>query len=537
MVVGGYSNSKSYIRRTNDVRAVRVVDSSDVECLAEKDRCTYWFSFDSQTGWISFGKGTDTSLSKALLKWQDPSPLLNLKYIGLSNYNYKIDYYNIRLVTNAGSSLPSRKLLPLFVNGEDLMKSVFPNIASMSPSQLSQARLLAAWVKASNAQKQLDLCSGNVEQTETVISVLNTLLESLGIKAGITENSNDDSYLKQRYLGGMEFASQIMRLSFPTSSIFALESENQLNLSATEIELNLIGNMQLIPVGSNQRQLFVECLEQDLASAVGVHSNAVLVKEIVSNGKELTIVVVITTDPVSQKSGSDSLNELIQQISNKDSKIFGGIVSRSVVSYNKTSMKTVPIFQYFEMCPSDFDTRYNKDYTSLQPSHTKKKGNRPYYPPIEWYRHALNVSKYGADSTWIGSANIATEWPIVYHGTSGSAVKPIASGGFKTGSADAYGPQARQMNPKVNNYNNCGVYCSPDISVCENDGYVKQVTIPIKNNGTSTFAVAFMCRVDLSLVTEHKVASGKYAKNCPLYWRVMHESGIRPYGLLLKKIS
>ncbi|CAF1249634.1 unnamed protein product [Adineta steineri] len=537
LAIGGCCNSSSYIRRTNNSRATKVVESTAVECRAENNRCTYWFGFDSKSGWVSFGKGADTSLSKALLKWQDPSPLENLKYVGLSNYNYKINYYDIRLANTASSPPFPRRLLPLFITGEDLVRSAFPNISQMSPPQLSQARLLAAWLKASNTQRQLELCSGNVAQPETVISVFNALMESFGIKAGITEGSNDDSYLKQRYLGGLEFANQAMRLSFSTSSIFAMESQDQLSSSANEIELNLLGNMQMIPIGSSQRQLFVECFEQDLASAIGIHPNAVLIKEITSNTAELTVVVLITADPVSQKSGSDSLNELIQQVCNKNSKIYGGIVSRSIASYNKTSPKSVPIYQYFELTPSDFDTRYNKDYTYVQLGPTKTKGNRPCYPPVEWYRHSLNISKYGSDSSWIGSKNSAIEWPVVYHGTSGTAVKPITTGGFKTGSADAYGSEARANNPKVKDYTNCGVYCSPDISICENDGYVRQVTIPINNNGTSTYRVAFMCRVDPSLVTEHNQTSGKYAKNCKLYWRVMHESGIRPYGLLLKKTS
>ncbi|CAF4647548.1 unnamed protein product, partial [Rotaria sp. Silwood2] len=382
-----------------------------------------------------------------LLKWQDPSPLLNLKYVGLSNYNYKINFYNIRLATSTSLPPAPRRLLPLFIDAENLVKSTFPNIATLTPPQLSQVRLLAAWLKASSAQKRLDLCSGAIEETETVVSVFNTLLESFGIKAGITEKSNDDSYLKQRYMGGLEYASQTMRLSFPTSSIFALESQDQqLYSSANEIELNLLGNTQLIPVGSSQRQIFVECFEQDIASAIDIHPNAVLIKEIISNTEGLTIVMVITTDPVSQKSGSNSLNELIQQVSNKNSKIFGGIVSRSIISYNKTSVKTVPIFQYFELSPEDFNTQYNKDYTYMKLAPMKQKGNRPYYPPIQWYRHGLNISKYGNDFSWIGSINSATEWSVVYHGTSGTAVKPIATGGLKTGSADAYGTEARGMN-------------------------------------------------------------------------------------------
>jgi hypothetical protein len=98
LVIGGCCNSSSYIRRTNNSNSEKLVESSAGECLAEKNRCTYWFSFDSRTGWVSFGKGSDARLSKALLKWQDPSPLLNLQYVGLSNYNYKINFYNIRIL-------------------------------------------------------------------------------------------------------------------------------------------------------------------------------------------------------------------------------------------------------------------------------------------------------------------------------------------------------------------------------------------------------------------------------------------------------
>lgn len=169
------------ICRTNNSCAKKVSESFAVECLGEKNHCTYWFSFDCQTGWVSFDKGNDTSLSKALLKWQDPSPLQNLKCVGLSNYNYKIDYYNIRVVSNTLVSSPiPRRLLPLFIDAENLVKATFPDISALSSSQLSQVRLLAAWLKVSNTQKQLTLCTG-------------------------------------------QYASQTMRLSFSTSSIFALE--------------------------------------------------------------------------------------------------------------------------------------------------------------------------------------------------------------------------------------------------------------------------------------------------------------------------
>lgn len=88
---------------------------------------------------------------------------------------------------------------------------------------------------------------------------------------------------------------------------------------------------------------------------------------------------------------------------------------------------------------------------------------------------------------------------------------------YTSGTADAYRSEAETKNLEVKNYNNGGVYCSPDISICENDGYARAVTIPIENNATATFKVAFMCRADPTLVTEHNKTNRKYAKNCNLY--------------------
>lgn len=147
LAIGGCCNSSSYIRRTNKSSATKVVESTAAQCLAENNRCTYWFSFDCKSGWVSFGKGTDTSLSKALLKWQDPSPLSNLKYVGLSNYNYKINFYNIRTGPTVELPSPSGNLKAIFFKMRMRTVGVVVNIGldvsvgSLFPSILIVVRL------------------------------------------------------------------------------------------------------------------------------------------------------------------------------------------------------------------------------------------------------------------------------------------------------------------------------------------------------------------------------------------------------------
>ena len=56
------------------------------------------------------------------------------------------------------------------------------------------------------------------------------------------------------------------------------------------------------------------------------------------------------------------------------------------------------------------------------------------------------------------------------------------------------------------------------------------------------YKVAFMCRINPHTVTKHRPNNrGANTTSLPQgafsYWRVWDPNGIRPYGLLLKKIS
>lgn len=85
------------------------------------------------------------------------------------------------------------------------------------------------------------------------------------------------------------------------------------------------------------------------------------------------------------------------------------------------------------MRPSDFDTRQNFDYKKTGLPVEDRRGRYPYYLPIGWYRHALDVSqKYPHDNLWLSRNNVLGEWPVAFHGTHAGAVNDITRVGLQS---------------------------------------------------------------------------------------------------------
>jgi hypothetical protein len=93
-VIGGYSNSTSYIRRKNESSSPKLATSSIV-CDANVYQ-TYWFNLDYTSGVISCGKGIP-SLKNTILQWKDEKFLSKVKYIGISNFNDPIKISKIKI--------------------------------------------------------------------------------------------------------------------------------------------------------------------------------------------------------------------------------------------------------------------------------------------------------------------------------------------------------------------------------------------------------------------------------------------------------
>ena len=97
------------------------------------------------------------------------------------------------------------------------------------------------------------------------------------------------------------------------------------------------------------------------------------------------------------------------------------------------SYKQQAVLSYLQLKPSDFDSRFNNHYTPDFPK-VLTRGNQPYYTPIGWFRHALNVQdKYPGDERGLGDTNQVGEWAVAFHGTHSGAVSEARSDGGRSG--------------------------------------------------------------------------------------------------------
>jgi hypothetical protein len=187
------------------------------------------------------------------------------------------------------------------------------------------------------------------------------------------------------------------------------------------------------------------------------------------------------------------------------------------------------VLSYLELKPIDFDPRFNFDYTKPDLPAEQRRGNQPYFLPLGWYRHALNVSqKYEGDSVWLGHNNISGEWPVAFHGTHPTAVTKIAERGLSIGAAKRDLMMEEAIQQKGPTMNRAGLYLATHCNG-GSDGYA--TTFQVKTGDKAeTFQVVFQCRVEPDSFTIHtscvRVGHG---------WRVVDPTAVRPYGLLLKK--
>lgn len=189
------------------------------------------------------------------------------------------------------------------------------------------------------------------------------------------------------------------------------------------------------------------------------------------------------------------------------------------------------VLSFLQLKPSDFDSAFNFDYTQSGLPTEQTRGKEPYFLPLGWYRHGLNVkNKYKDDnSVWLGSSNADGEWPAAFHGTHSGAVSNISKMGLSTGTAKRDAMEQEAIQQLGETAKGTGLYLA---TLC-NGGSHPQYTQPFTvttNDKIEKFCVVFQCRVRPNSYSVHTrcVKEGKA-------WRVVDPTAIRPYGLLLKK--
>lgn len=157
-----------------------------------------------------------------------------------------------------------------------------------------------------------------------------------------------------------------------------------------------------------------------------------------------------------------------------------------------------------------------------------RRGGLPYFLPIGWYRHAINViDKYPDDKLWIGSNNVDGEWAVAFHGTHGRAVKGIKEKGLLHTKIDAMKEEA--VAEKGKDVDKPGLYVATHCTGGSHPAYTQKFTVESAPNESETFRVVFQCRVKPGAYTTHTLPVDKGAA-----WRFVDPEAIRPYGILVK---
>jgi hypothetical protein len=158
----------------------------------------------------------------------------------------------------------------------------------------------------------------------------------------------------------------------------------------------------------------------------------------------------------------------------------------------------------------------------------EERGGLPYFLPIGWFRHALNVvDKYPNDQRWIGSSNAEGEWAVAFHGTRAGAVKGIREKGLLITTRDAMKSEAVQQGGK--HFDQAGLYVATLCNGGAHPRYTEPFTVPSARGAAEPFRVVFQCRVKPGVYTAHgsPVDQGEA-------WRFVDPDAIRPYGILIK---
>ncbi|UJR32624.1 hypothetical protein I4U23_020084 [Adineta vaga] len=210
---------------------------------------------------------------------------------------------------------------------------------------------------------------------------------------------------------------------------------------------------------------------------------------------------------------------------------FGDNEVLQFVQLGEYEYKWRSVLSYLELNPSDFDPRFNFDYTRPGLPEQQERGNQPYFLPLGWYRHALNVSqKYSDGAIWLGHDNSSGEWPVAFHGTHSYAVGSIARHGLSVGTSTRDHMLEEAVQQKGPTMNRPGLYLTTH---CNGGSDAYATTFEVQNGDqTEIFQIVFQCRVKPNSFTVHTSCVTKGHD-----WRVVDPTAVRPYGLLLRKVD
>jgi hypothetical protein len=262
------------------------------------------------------------------------------------------------------------------------------------------------------------------------------------------------------------------------------------NLSPKRLE-QLNGNI------NDEQNKFHGFLKRFLSKKFNIENEKIIVKNFVKSRDLYSIIIVFKSDfKISQT--KEEILDLFHKEKQPDFK-------------NLVNFEEGPIFEYIRLNRSMLDSRGNNKSDSCW-GFNETRGGENYYPPVGWWRYGLRVfNKYDkGNNDWLSYDNRSGEWSIAYSGLSG--MKNEVSNKYENDIDTKHGGKV-----------GLGVYVSPKPEVMEENTEI------ININGIN-FKMGLMLRVEPSKI--------KKPQSNNRVWVIGGTSSeIRPYGILLKKMS
>ncbi|CAF1030247.1 unnamed protein product [Rotaria magnacalcarata] len=405
-----------------------------------------------------------------------------------------------------------------------------PTITAASNTELRRPfDILAKYRTVRDGQhtKNIDFVTepftSSVNSTETLIVVLDMLAQSNGMETSFTSKAfkSEDSIYRA--------ACGVVNLF--TMPLLSVDGGGPLLTATFNLKLNL--SYEDISSSEDNTSEFVISFINDIAKKFECPPEYVRVFEL-ARGSVMTKWGFTTPD---QKYTQDLAKKFVQE-AQKPFSIDLLVLSKTVPANYPIEWKQAPTT--LQLQPSDFEPKYDRDYGNwpLDDS-VQRRGARPYYRPVGWYRHALHVLDKYTDKRWLGMNNSAEEWPVAYHGTKREAVSPIMKDRLIAAKSDAYKKEVvSEKGPEAEDGIYLATHCNKGADA---NRYAESFTVKMPPGTVSeeeTYKVVFQCRYNPKTFTEHgwtwkREPFDPLAKEI----RVYKMDGVRPYGILLKKVK
>ncbi|CAF1196502.1 unnamed protein product [Didymodactylos carnosus] len=363
----------------------------------------------------------------------------------------------------------------------------------------------------------------DLTSTETLIVLLDMLAQSNGMETSFarTPYTYDDRFYRA--------ACGVINLS--TIPLLTLNNDGSLLTAVFNVKLNL--SYDEITSSENTIREFVVAFINDVSKTFNCKPEYIRVFEF-SRGSLVAKWGFTTPD---QQYTRDLAKKFVQE-AQKPFSVELLVLSKAIPADYPITWEQVP--SALQLHPNDFEPKFDRDYRNW-PAHDsiQKRGNRPYYRPVGWYRHALRViDKYGNNTSWLGMNNRPDEWAIAYHGTKKVAVSPIMKDELKPASVDAYrSTVVREKGPVAQNGIYLATHCNKGADA---NRYADSFTVKMPPGAATAeekYKVVFQCRYNLDAYTEHPWTwTPEPYDHLAKEIRVYQMDGVRPYGILLKKV-